>query len=63
MASVIPLVISGLGNPEVAPSATMSLKELTRYCQKYMQPYGDMILMACQVNLLNKNSISTLKHV
>lgn len=49
MASVIPLVISGLGNPEVAPSATMSLKELTRYCQKYMQPYGDMILMACQV--------------
>lgn len=49
MGNVIPLVISGLGNPEVAPSATMALKELTRYCQKYMQPYGDMILMACQV--------------
>lgn len=45
----MPLVVSGLGNPEVAPSATMALKELTRYCQKYMQPYGDMILVACQV--------------
>lgn len=49
MGSVIPLVISGLGSPEVAPSATMALKEVTRYCQKYMQPYGDIILVACQV--------------
>lgn len=48
MSSVIPLVISGLANPEVSPSATMALKELTRYCHQYMRPYADTILLACQ---------------
>lgn len=57
MENVIPLVISGLGNLEVAPSATMALKELTRYCQMYMRPYGDMILMACQVRFYKKQLI------
>lgn len=47
--NVIPLVISGLNNPDVSPSATMALKDVTQNCQKYLQPYGDLIVVACQV--------------
>lgn len=50
LSNVIPLVISGLSNPDVSPSATMALKDITQNCQKYLQPYGDVIIIACQVS-------------
>lgn len=30
----------------------MALKDLTRHCQKFLQPYGDLILLTCQVSFL-----------
>lgn len=49
--NVIPLVISALGNPDVATSSTMALKDLTHSCQKYLIPYSDHILIASQAVL------------
>ncbi|KAF5307676.1 hypothetical protein FQR65_LT06731 [Abscondita terminalis] len=46
--NVIPLIISGLGNTEVAPNTTLALKDVSRNCQKYLQPYADHLLMACE---------------
>ncbi|XP_017777342.1 PREDICTED: importin-13 [Nicrophorus vespilloides] len=53
--NVIPLVISGLSNPEVTPSATMALKDLTHNCQKHLEPYTDHILASCQSCLQSGN--------
>lgn len=47
--NVIPFLTSSLGNPEVSPSATMALKDLTHNCQKYLVPFSSHILHACQV--------------
>lgn len=46
--NVIPLIISGLSNSEVAPNTTLALKDVSRNCQKYLQPYADHLLMACE---------------
>lgn len=48
--NVLPLVVSALDQPEVATSATMALKDLTRSCQKYLLPYADHILVVAQVS-------------
>ncbi|XP_063226596.1 importin-13 isoform X2 [Bacillus rossius redtenbacheri] len=48
---VIPLLVMGLGTPQVAPAATMSLKDLTRDCQSSMAPFAHVILQAVQVSL------------
>lgn len=58
LSNVIPLVISGLGNPDVSPSATMALKDVTQNCQKYLQPYGDVIVVACQVRRKSNRNVS-----
>lgn len=47
--NVVPLVISGISNIDVSPSATMALKDLTHNCQQYLHQYADHILMATQV--------------
>lgn len=46
--NVVPLVIAGISNPDVSPSATMALKDLTHNCQKYLHQYAEHILMASQ---------------
>nr|CAD7263458.1 unnamed protein product [Timema shepardi] len=49
LTSVIPLLVMGLGTPQVAPSATLALKDLTRDCQNCMGPFAHHILQASQV--------------
>ncbi|XP_060533437.1 importin-13 [Cylas formicarius] len=51
LTSVFPLVVSALGNPEVATSSTMALKDITQSCQKFVVPYTDHILMSAQTAL------------
>ncbi|CAH1099739.1 unnamed protein product [Psylliodes chrysocephalus] len=51
--NIFPLVLSGLGNPEVSTSATMALKDITNNCQKYLAPFAEHILMASQSVLSN----------
>ncbi|CAH1165774.1 unnamed protein product [Phyllotreta striolata] len=51
--NIFPLILSGLGNPEVSTSATMALKDITHNCQKYLARYGEHILMASQTVLTN----------
>ncbi|KAF5269678.1 hypothetical protein FQA39_LY08601 [Lamprigera yunnana] len=46
--NVIPLLISGLGNAEVSPNTTLALKDVSQNCQKYLQPYADHLLIACE---------------
>ncbi|XP_046679331.1 importin-13 [Homalodisca vitripennis] len=43
---VVPLLMFGLENPETAPAATMSLKDITRECQLAMEPYSHHLLTA-----------------
>lgn len=50
LGNVIPFVLSGLVNPDVSPSATMALKDVTHNCQKYLDAYGDLIVVSCQVS-------------
>lgn len=50
LGNVIPLVISGLGNPKVSTSATLALKDITHSCQKFVLPYVDQILITSQVS-------------
>ena len=46
---IIPLILQGLGNTEVATAATMALKDVSRENLDHMQPYTGQILSACQV--------------
>lgn len=55
LCKVVPLVITGLTNPEVSPAATMALKDLTHNCQKFLLPYAEEILIACQNGLQGGN--------
>lgn len=45
---IIPLLVTGLGSGDLAPSATMALKDLTRDCQTSMAPFAHHILQASQ---------------
>jgi hypothetical protein len=49
LSHVIPLLITGLGSGDLAPAATMALKDLTRDCQTSMAPFAHHILQASQV--------------
>ncbi|KAB0794665.1 hypothetical protein PPYR_11504 [Photinus pyralis] len=46
--NVIPLITSGLGNTEVAPNATLALKDISRNCQNELVSYADHLLAVCQ---------------
>ncbi|XP_021934017.1 importin-13 isoform X2 [Zootermopsis nevadensis] len=48
LSHVIPLLITGLGSGDLAPAATMALKDLTRDCQTSMAPFAHHILQASQ---------------
>lgn len=47
---VMPLLLMGLDCAEVATSATMALKDLTRDCQPSIAPFCSSILHAAKVN-------------
>ncbi|KAL4235994.1 Importin-13 [Mactra antiquata] len=51
----IPLLLQGLGNPEVATAATMALKDVTRETLDHIEPYTPQILHACQAALERGN--------
>ena len=46
----IPLLLQGIGNPEVAMPATMALKDVTRENLDHIQPYIQQILQASKVS-------------
>ncbi|KAG8185093.1 hypothetical protein JTE90_029705 [Oedothorax gibbosus] len=48
---VIPLLLMGLQNAEVAVSATFALKDITRDCYSSMRPFAEQILCACLESL------------
>ncbi|XP_069674561.1 importin-13 isoform X2 [Periplaneta americana] len=48
LSHVIPLLVTGLGSADLAPAATMALKDLTRDCQTSMAPFAHHILQASQ---------------
>ncbi|XP_039296258.1 importin-13-like [Nilaparvata lugens] len=53
---VIPLLLMGLNNSETAPSATLSLKDISKECQLKLKPYSDLILHTSRT-VLNEGKI------
>ncbi|XP_018334256.1 importin-13 isoform X2 [Agrilus planipennis] len=51
ISNIIPLILMGLNESEVAANATMALKDVTQNCQKFLCPYAEQILQTCQVVL------------
>lgn len=49
LGSVIPLILQGLTNSEVATAATMSLKDVTRENLDHISPFIHQILSSSQV--------------
>ncbi|RZF36601.1 hypothetical protein LSTR_LSTR007304 [Laodelphax striatellus] len=56
LSHVIPLLLMGLNNSETAPSATLSLKDISRECQLKLKPYSDLILHTSRT-VLNEGKI------
>ncbi|XP_074028652.1 importin-13-like protein cdm isoform X2 [Leptinotarsa decemlineata] len=52
---VFPLILSNLGNTDVAMSVTIAVKDLTFNCQKFLGPFADHILLTSQNILSNGN--------
>ena len=50
LGSVIPLMLEGLKNPELAQPATLSLKEVVRENQHHLFPYVTQILTMSKVS-------------
>lgn len=55
LSCAIPLLLQGLGNPEVAMAATMALKDIIRETLEHIQPFVPQILPACQAALERGN--------
>ncbi|ESO93597.1 hypothetical protein LOTGIDRAFT_189780 [Lottia gigantea] len=53
---IVPLLLQGLGNAEVATSATMALKDVTRENLDHVQPYAHQIILASQT-VLESNTL------
>ncbi|XP_070563307.1 importin-13-like [Ptychodera flava] len=49
LGSVIPLLLSGLHNSELAVASTMALKDITSECIPHLQPYANDILTTAEV--------------
>ncbi|XP_052096308.1 importin-13-like isoform X1 [Mytilus californianus] len=58
LGSVIPLILQGLTNSEVATAATMSLKDVTRENLDHITPFIHQILSSSQ-NALNSNTLKS----
>ena len=52
LSSVIPLLLQGLQNTELAQSATLSLKEVVRENQAHLMPFVSSILSISKVSVL-----------
>lgn len=48
---MIPLLMLGLENAETAAASTLSLKDISRECQKSLLPYSEHVLSATLVSL------------
>ena len=57
LGSVVPLILQGLPNPQVATAATIALKDVTREGRDQIRPYAHDILTTAQTAL----ATSTLK--
>ncbi|ESO93592.1 hypothetical protein LOTGIDRAFT_118981 [Lottia gigantea] len=53
---IVPLLIRGLGNAEVATSATMALIDVTRENLDHVQPYAHQLILASQT-VLESNTL------
>lgn len=62
LSNIIPLLVTGLNSATVAPSATIALKDITRDCQRNMQPFAPSILQACQ-GVLSKGCLKPHEQV
>ncbi|KAJ8305632.1 hypothetical protein KUTeg_016177 [Tegillarca granosa] len=62
LTSVIPLILQGLGNAEVATAATMSLKDVTRENLDHIQPYVNQIFTASK-NALDGNILKARERI
>lgn len=62
LGNVVPLVVAGISNPDVCPSATMALKDLTQNCQKLLRPYADHIIISCQF-ALQSGTLKLTEHI
>ncbi|XP_074641509.1 importin-13-like [Tubulanus polymorphus] len=51
LASVIPLLLQGLNNTDLAHNASVALRDITRECREHMGPYVQQILSASQTAL------------
>ncbi len=51
VANLVPVVTSAVGNPKLALSATMALKDLARDCTEALQPCSRDIISACAAAL------------
>lgn len=51
MGCVMPLLLMGLQNADVAPSASFALKDITRDCYDCLQPYAEQILITSETAL------------
>ncbi|XP_022101728.1 importin-13-like isoform X1 [Acanthaster planci] len=60
--SVIPVLLTGLNDPELAAPATMSLKDICCECRKEIKPYAETILNASQ-EVLRRNTIKARESV
>ncbi|XP_064604586.1 importin-13-like [Liolophura sinensis] len=59
---VIPLLLQGMENPEVATAATMALKDVTRETLDHIHPYSHQILSSCKV-ALESNTLKSRENV
>ena len=55
---VIPLMLQGVTNTDLAQPATLSLKEVLRENQDHLKPFAQPILTACKVR--TEQSVSCL---
>ncbi|XP_071799538.1 importin-13-like isoform X1 [Asterias amurensis] len=62
LGTVIPVLLSGLNDSELAAPATMSLKDICFECRKEMKPYAETILNASQ-EALRRNTIKARESI
>lgn len=61
--NIIPMIISGLGNADVASNASMALKDIAHNCKKYLYPYAEHLLVACQVLVKQRSNCFRFSNV
>lgn len=62
LSHVMPLLILGLSNKDIAPASTRALKEISRDCQQNMKPFAEQILTESQ-RVLNSNILHSNENI